>query len=365
MGVSAAEDVRAVDPTVIIDYGLDSFGGASSRGHDAYCFAALENEEYFFIGFDGDFGDKNALIATEMEIVGKEAACMVWSLDIEKEDWPVRVKEEDDTDWEQEFLDQVENPIDGTGMLPLVFVDTQKDAQIGYLICAGNDGQVYISDRFEYNGASLYWEKTPGTYVIDYQKGPYSTEILDLNKELVFRDFKGNCVSGKVQNLTGDYMTIIEFLQIRTHLDQPLPAESRLWFGTYADVDMFPEDAVYTDDGVIVDLDGDGAEDRIRVELTQVPDSYTEDPFTGYTGYYYSYEYYVTKNGRTFRFKPFTSQIHVTPDDFAVYVADVDLDGEYEIIEFMYYSKRFGGISIYDFTGSTYEELYYAIAPQN
>ena len=69
MGVSTAADVQAIDPTVRIDYGKDSFGGASSRGHEAYCFAALENGEYFFIGFDGDFGDKTALIATEMEIV--------------------------------------------------------------------------------------------------------------------------------------------------------------------------------------------------------------------------------------------------------------------------------------------------------
>lgn len=360
MGVSTADDIRAIDPTVVVWSGGGCFSGAYDRGHDAYCHVLLENEEYFFIGFD-KIDEK--LIATEMEIVQGEFD--TWNNDIRKRDWPVRTEEEDDTDWYQEFLDQTENPVDGTGMLPLIFVDTEKDAQVGYLICAGNDGQVYIADRFKYNGVSLYWEVNPEVHSVDYQKGPYSTEILDLSKDIVFRDFKGNSISSKVQELTGDYLTIIEFLQIRTHLDAPLPTESRLWFGTYEGIDMFPEDTVYTDEGIIVDLDGDGHEDRIKVELTQVPDSYTEDPFTGYTGYYYSYEYYVTRNGRTFRFKPFAEWVHVAPDDLAVFVADVDLDGEYEIIEFMYYSKRFGGVNVYDFNGATYDKLYYSISPQN
>ena len=361
MGVTTVNDIKAIDPTVILSYGLDSFGGALSRGHEEYCHVVLTDDEYFFIGFDYV---ENQLVVTEMEIVEGDDF-WTWRNDIAKEDWPIQKEEEKQYETYEDFLEQINNPIDGTGMIPLVFVDTAKEDQVGYLICAGNNGEVYIADWYEFNGKSLYWESHPEFCGIDYQKGPYSTEILDLSKPLVFRDFKGGSVTAKVQQLTGEYIGIINFLLIRTHMNKALPADSRLWFGTYEGIDMFPDDAVYTDDGIIVDLDGDGDEDQIRVELTQVPDSYTEDPFTGYTGYYYTYEYFVTKNGRTFRFKPFKSQLHVTPDDFAVYVADVDLDGEYEIIEFMYYYKRFGGISIYDFNGATYDELIYSIAPQN
>lgn len=361
MGVSTINDIKAIDPTVIFSNGRDSFGGALSRGHEKYCHVALTDDEYFFIGFD--IVD-NQFVATEMEIVESEGF-LTWKNYIHKEDWPVQEEEPEEYSSFKDFVEQINNPVDGTGMVPLVFVDTAKNAQVGYLLCGGNEGEFYIADRFKFNGKSLYWVSDPEYNGVDYQKGPYSTEILDLNKQLVFRDFKGNSVSTKVQQLTGEYINIITFLQLRTGLDKALPTDSRLWFGTYEGVEMFPEDAVYTDDGIIVDLDGDGNDDQIKLELTQDPDSYTEDPFTGYTGYYYSYEFNVTRNGRTFRFKPFTPEIGVAPDDIAIYVADVDLDGEYEIIEFMYYHKRFGGISIYDFNGATYDKLYYSIAPQN
>ena len=128
---------------------------------------------------------------------------------------------------------------------------------------------------------------------------------------------------------------------------------------------MFPEDSVYTEDGFVMDLDGDGTVDQVEMTLTQDPDSYVEDKFAGYTGYYYDYEVHIRRNGRTFRFKPFAEWVDVAPDDLAVFAADVDFDGEYEIIEFMFYHKRFGGITIYDFNGAYYDQLYYPIASQN
>lgn len=365
MGVSTAADVQAIDPTVRIDYGKDGFGSASSRGHEAYCFAALENGEYFFIGFDGDFGDKTALIATEMEIVGPEEACMVWNLDVDERDWPKQEKQEEEADWDQKRLEEMLNPIDGTGMIPLVFVDMVRQPQVGYLICAGNNGQVYIADRFNYNGKSLYSETGNIWDPVDYEKGPYTTEILDLNKTMIFRDFNGRSISANLGQMTGSFNMVYPFLKIKTQIGVKLPEDSRFWFGTYEGVEMFPEDSVYTENGFIMDLDGDGITDQAEIVLTEVPDSYTEDPFTGYTGYYYDYEVHIRRNGRTFRFLPFASWVDVAPDDLAVFAADVDFDGEYEIVEFMFYHKRFGGITIYDFNGETYDELYYPLASQN
>ena len=92
MGVSTTNDVKAIDPTVVIDYGKDSFGGGASRNHDYYCYVALVDDEYFFIGFD-QIDDK--MIATEMEIVGEDEARMVWTKYIRKKDRPVRVIEEE------------------------------------------------------------------------------------------------------------------------------------------------------------------------------------------------------------------------------------------------------------------------------
>lgn len=364
MGASTAADVQAIDPTVVVDYGRDNFGGASARGHEAYCFVTLENGEYFFIGFDGTFGDESALIATEMEIVNKEEACMVWSLNVDREDWPVSEEKQEEIDWDalgQAFADEIANPIDGTGMVPLIFVDTKKEPQTGYLICAGGDGEVYIADRFKYNGKSLYWEEIPEAHVIDYQKGPYSTEIMDLSKGFVFRDFKGNSVNAKVLELTGDFEAIIEFLKIRTHLNKSLSTDSRFWLGTYEGVDMFPADGVYTENGFTMDLDGDGTEDRVEVVLTE--DEYREDEFTGYKGYAYTYVFNICRNGRTFRIKPYADWVRVVPEDIAVFAADVDLDGEYEIVKFYLENQRFGGISVYDFTGTVYEEQVYTISP--
>ena len=84
MGVTTVNDIKAIDPTVILSYGLDSFGGGFSRGHEEYCHAVLTDDEYFFIGFDYV---ENQLVVTEMEIVEGDNF-WTWRNDIAKEDWP-------------------------------------------------------------------------------------------------------------------------------------------------------------------------------------------------------------------------------------------------------------------------------------
>lgn len=362
---STYEDVKAIDPTVELQPGYTSFGGYYSRGHVCYSFILFKDSTALFIGYEYKDDSKETLVVKELEHI-TQSYDPGWWLAVDQADWPLQDQFViTDYDYEAEYqawLEQVNNPIDGEGMIPLLFTYAKYDKYSTYLIGAGNNGEFYIADRFAYNGKSLYIPREE-IYGCDYQKGPYNTKILDTERPVVFTDFGGSTVKTTVTGLNSDFMSIIEFLQMKPQLEQQLPETSRFYLGTYEGVEMFPRDAACIDNYIQVDLDGDGTEDLVYLALFE--DHYGEEPNFDYAGYYYAYKLNITRNGKTYTFLPYASYDRAAQGDTRVFVADVDQDGEYEVLMYRMTYHRFDGLTIYDFNGQQYEKEYYTISPQN
>lgn len=261
----------------------------------------------------------------------------------------------------ERWVEQITNPLDGEGMIPLLFVDTTADGGKAYLICAGNNGEVYRADRFTYDGGPLY--SVEGYGRLEDIDRPSTTKILDLEQKLQFIDPSGNSVATTADGMTTTGRIYASLVMAQAHLMKSLPGSSEYYVGSYQIADLFPADAVYTDNSISSDLDQNGTVDKIQWTLTEK--EYVEDENLNYSGYYYSYEVTAEYNGTTYTLcSSYDDYDWVAKGDVQAFFADVDLDGMPEIVVYKKVLLRFDSIFIYDYDGEGFtESLVYVISP--
>lgn len=263
-------------------------------------------------------------------------------------------------DYEQ-WVEEITHPIDGTGMIPLLFVDTKADPSRALLICAGNNGEVYLADRFTYDGASLY--TVDGYGRLEDLDRPTTTGILEIGRSLTFIDPKGAIYENSATSLTTTGRIYASFVMAKAQLEKSPAVEQRFYIGSYADADMFPTDVVYEDNCIQADLDGNGVMDCVSWTLTE-DRPFRHDAFN-YDGYLYSYQLVIELNRAEFTFDPYVEYSKVGAGDYQIFVADVDQDGMFEIVRYMKESLVFDSIAVYDFDGTTYNKsMVYTITPR-
>ena len=249
------------------------------------------------------------------------------------------------------YLEREINTVDGTGAVPLFFIDTTIHQDRAYLMFASKDGMIFVADQFLYNGESLY-----SKYLYDgrmiLQDEPANSPIFEENRELVFKSNCGKDFRIYSNKLTTTGRTSDEFILTHIHFDSSIPDYSNLYIGSYADTEIFPREIEYFENSICIDLDQNGKKDSIVLEMLEND----QDEF-------YDYKITIERNQGFFEITN-DEYSKVAQNDVQVFVADIDQDKEFEIILWKKTYSRFSSITVYSFYGIEYQdELFYAISP--
>lgn len=235
---------------------------------------------------------------------------------------------------------------------PLLFWDTTDyRPDQAYIIGAFNKDGFHTTREFPYNDRHLndYIEEVDGETV--------ETNIIDTSKTLRFYDRYGSFFEADCGKIRCYSETIISEAHICADVKSDIPIDSQRFLGTYNGVDIFPESIEYSGNSITVDLDCDG--DNEVVEW-QFEDAYGE--YSG--GDYYHYSLTAVIDGKTVGISDNYDWLPLEKGDFEVFIADVDMDGKFEIIVYEKATSMFSDVYIYDVSAKGTELAYvYTISP--
>lgn len=231
---------------------------------------------------------------------------------------------------------------------PLLFVDTSSENTNAYVLCGFAPGRMYSTEDYLYNGRKL-------SEYIREQDVAVSSNILDRNKTLSFCDVNGKRFETATDGLRCTGRMIDETVEVQAKLSQ-IPNQKSCYLGTYCGIPIFPESITYGNRSISADLNTDGNPDTIFWEFAPAdPDLYGEHFHYTVTATIGTQAYTIESN----------SQLPCKEEDVQIFVADVDLDGNYELIIYSKGMSRFRTISIYQLgTDSVNQLLYYIINPE-
>ncbi len=222
---------------------------------------------------------------------------------------------------------------------PIFVWDTEDEYQKYPVFIGGTNSEGFHKpDEFIYNGMhidSMYYR-------------PIYTNAVLSGKKLAFYDQRGyrfEAVSGINVCFTD------EALPLRLVVNKPLTdkkPQSRFLVGSYESADIFPKKIVYSDGKIFIDLDCDGNDEILTTKTEKKPDSITGVTITLESkGTQYTVEEFELYGSKYEKF------------DYELFFADIDSDGEYEIIAyFMFNSGHETFITAYDITENGITELY-------
>lgn len=231
---------------------------------------------------------------------------------------------------------------------PLLFVDTSSENTNAYVLCGFAPGRMYSTEDYLYNGRKL-------SEYIREQDVAVSSNILDRNKTLSFCDVNGNRFETVTDGLRCTGRMIDETVEVQAELRQ-IPNQRSCYLGTYSGIPIFPESITYGNRSISVDLNTDGNLDAISWKFIPAePELYGEHFHYTVTATIGTQAYTIESN----------SQLPCKEEDVQIFVADVDLDGNYELIIYSKGMSRFRTISIYQLCADSVNQLlYYIINPE-
>lgn len=228
-----------------------------------------------------------------------------------------------------------------TNILPILFIDKTNFLDQAYVLCSFNDGVQYSVDDYQYNGKDL------SSYQFNTVSNVHSSIFVP--SPCVFVDNSGRLhdVKGKQIICSGEGRIIDEIVEVRVELEKNI-GECRWLLGTYSQIDIFPKAISFEGQKIVVDLDLDG--DLETVHWTFIPAEL-------YGKEYYYYDLQITKENQQYNLAVERST-PVKSDEFAVFIADVNLDTQFEVIFYRKYTGRFGVVDIYQYDGENYTSIF-------
>lgn len=235
---------------------------------------------------------------------------------------------------------------------PLLFIDTTDwMSDKAYVIGAFNELVLYSTHEFSYNGKHLL------EYMDEYGS-VVESNIIDTSKDFAFRDKHGNAFNADCGQLSCYGEEIIEEVHVCVDVTTDIPTDSRRFLGTYSGVDIFPEALEYGDNSVTTDLDCDGDNEIIRWSFEKDEERSGDDSY-----YFYTLEAVI--DGKTVFVSDNYDWVSTKRSDFEIFIADVDMDGNYEVIVYIKAASRFNNIFIYKVISDKCELIHsYAITPE-
>ena len=225
-------------------------------------------------------------------------------------------------------------PTEDIEAVPILFLDTSDHRHNqAYIICAVNENGLYTTQEFRYNDKHLLEH-------MHEQGVQVETNIIDTAQTFEFFDKNGEVFSTSCGEVQCYGEEILDEVHVCTKVQADIPTDSRRFLGTYSGVDIFPEALEYGDNSVIVDLDCDGDNEIIRWSFKK------DEEYTSWDNYYY-YTLEAVIDGKTVYISDNYDWVPTKRRDLEIFIADIDMDGNYEVIEYVKAASRFNNIYIY------------------
>ena len=243
-------------------------------------------------------------------------------------------------------------PSENISAFPILFLDTSDYLNDqAYIICAVNEDGFHTTHEFRYNEKHLLDH-------IDEQGLTVDTNLIDTEKAFTLRDKDGKTFDADIGKIRCYGEEIIGEVHVCAEIQGNLPTENKRFIGTYSGIDIFPDKSEYGDNSLTVDLDCDGDNEIIRWSFSKADDYRTDDDF-----YYYSLEAVV--DGKTVKIFDNYDWTPIKKDDLEIFIADVDMDGDFEVIEYVAVADVFNNVDIYDVGTDGCEPLhFYTMTPE-
>ena len=225
---------------------------------------------------------------------------------------------------------------------PIVLIDTTNHQDKAYIICFGENGTMKTLDEYTCDG--MYLSSFVGQDdLLD------RLQFTDMDLPLRLGAVSSNGESREIwpSAIECTERGIDETLLLNVKLTTPVPEGEKFYIGTYSGIDIFPAEITYQDDSVQVDLDGNGQMDHIEWSFS---------PTTTYYGVKSDYTISVNRNGERY---PLVEETYIPLDreDLAVFVADINQDGEFEIVVYANGMSQFGHLTVYTFVDNQYSVM--------
>ena len=235
--------------------------------------------------------------------------------------------------------------VDALNEYPIVIVDTTNDLEKARVICFCRDGEVISLDDYTYGENTLRDLK-------DKDDVLNQTTILDLSGKIKLVDHRSETLEIQPLSMHCTERMLDETLEFYVGFEPALTEENRFSIGTYVGIDIFPKEITYQGDTVQADLDGNGQMDCIEWSFT---------PTTTYYEVKSDYTISVNRNGALYSLVEET-YIPLDREDVAVFVVDINQDGEFEIVVYANGMSQFGHLSVYTFMDNQYSLMFdYAV----
>ena len=235
------------------------------------------------------------------------------------------------------------------GDYPILFLDTSDNNTKAHVLCAYKNGELISTDAYAYDGISL-------SEYIRQQETPVSSEILDVTLPISLYPANGKVYDSTVTQVSCNGRIIDETVEVLAELEHVAGEDGERFIGTYTGVDVSPRVLNYGNYSIVVDLDSDDDFDEITWSFSAAdPDIYGENYYCNIC---------VTKDGHTYQIEN-SGTLPCKEEDFEVFVVDVDLNGDYEIVVYTKQMSRFGVVKIYRLEKDTAVELLcYVVNPE-
>ncbi len=244
-------------------------------------------------------------------------------------------------------------PTEDIEAIPILFLDTSDHRNTqAYIICAVNEDGFHSTHEFRYNEKHLLDH-------IDEQGVTVNTNIIDTEKTVTLRDKDGKTFDVDVGSIRCYGEQIIGEVHVCAEIQGDVPTESKRFIGTYSGIDIFPDKLEHGDNSLTVDLDCDGDNEVISWSFTKA-DDYREDE-----GNYYYYSLEAIIDGKTVEISDNYDWTPIKKDNLEIFIADVDMDGDFEVIEYVTVADAFNNVDIYNVSADGSEPLHlYTITPE-
>ena len=232
---------------------------------------------------------------------------------------------------------------------PILFVDTTNDAPQAYILCAYSSGNLLSPEDYTYSDKPL-------AEYLRAQNEPVSSKIINTDKMISFYDVRGQQHKTNITQVSCSGRIIDESVEVRATLEKS-PEKQGLFWGTYAELDLLPQNIIFSDRSISVDLDSDG-------ELDTISWIFTSADSQEYGENYYFYEIMVTAGAKAYSLEG-PGHLPCTLEDFSIYVADLDMNGTFELLVYSKGLSRFRYINAYQLDKDKICNLFsYVIDPE-
>ena len=199
---------------------------------------------------------------------------------------------------------------------PLLFYENNPNFRYAYIVCGFWDGKYQDMNKFKYSG------KFSSEYIGNYTQ--VQADFINMNESITMFDSNGKQFESKMNDIFCGGNVIDDYAHVYTKLEHISQLEGNRWLGIYSSKTPYPRQPIYSENSIVVDLDGNGQDDKINW-------TYNKAKAQDYGNDIYDYVVSALLNGKQFTYKNPVDQ-PLKKGDLSVFVADINGDGLMELI---------------------------------